>query len=268
MHELAHKQDEFWSGFIKRDRSFLSQTSTPFDEDVDRYSRELCVGLEGTKALEIGCGDGADAIGMIRQYELKSVVAIDVSKERVHIARRTVEQAGLSERIRILQMDAQQFAFPEGSFDFAFCNSVLLFLDRERFFPEIARVLRPGGRLFLFRESLAGNPLLAAYRAFWPKRRKRAAETLARRLTVREIEEAGQRYFASIEHREFYLFFSILCQVWPWLVNNVFRGRVEYSRADGRWSRAVDDMLLKRIPLLRHFAYVSVACFTTLREKR
>jgi ubiquinone/menaquinone biosynthesis C-methylase UbiE len=179
----------------------------------------------------------------------------------VQIARQNVRRAALSDRIDVLRMDAHQLAFPDHHFDVVFCNSVLLFLDRERFFPEVVRVLKPGGRLLLFRESLTGNPILAVYRALWPARWKRCAEKLARRLTVREIEKAGRRYFASVEHREFHLFFSILRRFWPWLIHRVIRNTIEYKVRGGKWSRALDQMLLRRFPSLRRFAWVTIVCF-------
>jgi hypothetical protein len=123
-------------------------------------------------------------------------------------------------------------------------------------------VLKPGGRLFLFRESLAGNPLLSAYRALWPAGWKRGAEKFAKRLTVQELEEMGSR-FASLEHREFYLFFSILYRVGPFLMNRVLGRQTEYEVTGGRWARTLDRMLLRSFPPLRRFAWVTVARFTT-----
>jgi hypothetical protein len=125
------------------------------------------------------------------------------------------------------------------------------------------RVLKPGGRLILFRESLAGNPVLAAYRAIWPTGWKRRAEKYANRLTVKEIERMGRRYFASCEHREFYLVFAILYRLGPFLLNRMLRGRTEYKVSGGSWSRALDRMLLQTFPFLRRFAWVTVASFTT-----
>jgi len=259
--DLLYGQDRYWSSYIKRDPCFLSSSGSPFDEDQDRYAHEFCVGLSGALALEIGCGDGADAIGIIQKYACKKVIAIEVSTARLQIARQNVHRAALSDRIDVLRMDAHQLAFPDHHFDVVFCNSVLLFLDRERFFPEVVRVLKPGGRLLLFRESLTGNPILAVYRALWPAPWKRWAERFARRLTVREIEEAGRRYFASVEHREFHVLFSILRRFWPWLIHRVIRNTVEYKVRGGKWSRALDQMLLRRFPGLRRFAWVTIVCF-------
>jgi len=263
--KVFHSQEQFWSEHLKKDPCFLSRSSGTFDEDLIRYARELCTGLKGAVALEIGCGDGSDAVGMVQQYGLKGVTAIDIAGARVGLAQETVRRAGLNDQIQVLQMDAHQLDFPNHHFDVVYCNSVLLFLNRDRFFLEVVRILKPGGRLILFRESLDGNPLLAAYRALWPARWKRDAEKFANRLSVREIEEVGRLYFASVEHQEFYLFFSILARLGPWLLNRVFRGRVEYTVNGREWARALDGMLLRRYPSLRRFAWITVACFTSRR---
>jgi len=260
--KFPQDQAEYWNGYIKRDRCFLSQINNPFDEELHQFARSLCVGVKGTVALEVGCGDGSDAIGLVHQFDAARVVAIDIAEHRVRIARQNVQRAGLEDRIQILQMDANRLEFPDNHFDIIFCNSVMLFLDRERFLQEAVRVLKPAGRLFLFSESLAGNPLLAAYRRLWPAGWKRGAEKFAKRLTVQEVEEMGH-YFASFEHREFYLLFTILYRLGPFLVNRVLRGQPEYIVTGGRWSRALDRILLQTFPFLRRFAWVTVARFTT-----
>jgi ubiquinone/menaquinone biosynthesis C-methylase UbiE len=199
---------------------------------------------------------------MVRQFGARHVTAVDIAETRVAIARKNVERAGFADRVDVSQMDAHQLAFPDGHFDFIYCNSVMLFLDRERFFPEAVRLLKPGGRLVLFRESLDGNPMLRWYRALWPAAWKRGAEKFAHRLTVGEIDKSGQRYFQSVEHREFYLFFTILYRTGPWVVNRLLRGRTEYS-VKSTWAASLDQAMLRTFPWLRRFAWVTVACFTT-----
>jgi ubiquinone/menaquinone biosynthesis C-methylase UbiE len=260
--KIPENQSQYWDGYIKRDGCFLSQSASRFDAELQEYAQSLCTGLDGASALEIGCGDGSDAVGLVRQFKAARVVAIDIAEKRLEVARQNVRRAGLEDRIELRRMDANRLDFPDREFDVIFCNSVMLFLDRERFIPEAIRVLKPGGRLLLFRESLAGNPLLGAYRALWPAGWKRGAEKFAKRLTVREIEEIGRR-FASYEHREFYLLFTLLYRLGPFLRNRVLGGRTEYEVRGGRLSRSLDQMLLRAVPGLRHFAWVTVARFAT-----
>ncbi|MGH7827336.1 MAG: class I SAM-dependent methyltransferase [Candidatus Binatia bacterium] len=136
MEKRIHAPEVYWSKYIKRDPCFLSESSSAFDEEHDQYARGFCTNLKGTRLLEIGCGDGAGAIGLVRKYSCRKVFAIDISYVRLQIARENVSRSGLSGKIRLLQMDANQLAFSDRYFDVVFCNSVVLFLDRSRFFPK------------------------------------------------------------------------------------------------------------------------------------
>lgn len=127
-------------------------------------------------------------------------------------------------------------------------------------------MLKPGGRLLLFREALRGNVIMELYRALWPARWKRYAQKFSNHLTVKEIEQAAVQYFASVEHREFYFVFSILRRSLPWLMNRVIRNRIQYRLPACKWSRAIDRTLLRRFPILRHSAWITAVCFWTHRD--
>lgn len=92
-----------------------------------------------TRVLEVGCGWGEFAARM--QHELgASVVAIDVSPRMVDLAR----ERGIDARLG----DVQRLAFEDGSFDCAVANWMLYHVPEiDRALAELARVLRPSGRL-------------------------------------------------------------------------------------------------------------------------
>lgn len=260
----SEEHNHHWSKFIKKDPCFLTPiASSSVDEELVQFQRRLCLGLRGTRVLEIGCGDGCDAIGMIRQFDVASVVAIDVSEKRVNLAQDNVRRAGLTDRIQIRKMDAHKLAFPEHHFDVIAGNSICLFLDRERFCPEAVRVLKRGGRLMLFLESLAENPILVMCRRLDTEQRKRDVERLAKRFTLREIEEAGSHYFAGVEHKEFYLLFVVLRRLIISAAQRFLRLPIRHNVTSGTWSRALDRVLLGRFPFLRRYAWISVIQFTT-----
>lgn len=92
------------------------------------------------RCLDVGCGDGGTS-GVWCQERAASYVGVDVSEAAVAVAR----DRGLDAR-RIA--DASALPFPEDSFDVAVCVEVLEHLFQPQLaVAEIARVLRPGGRL-------------------------------------------------------------------------------------------------------------------------
>jgi ubiquinone/menaquinone biosynthesis C-methylase UbiE len=106
----------------------------PFDE------------LAGKDVLEIGCGTGVHA--RLLAAAGASVVAVDLTPTAVELTRRRLTLHGLEADVR--EADAEHLPFPDRSFDFAWSwGAIHHSADTGRVIAEIARVLRPGGRLAL-----------------------------------------------------------------------------------------------------------------------
>jgi SAM-dependent methyltransferase len=91
------------------------------------------------RILEIGCGDGELAERMARELGA-DVVAVDQSARMVELTR----ARGVVAEIQ----DAQNLSFDDGSFDCAVAAWMLYHVeDLDRAVAELARLLRPGGRL-------------------------------------------------------------------------------------------------------------------------
>ena len=91
------------------------------------------------RVLEVGCGWGEFAARM-RDELGATVVAVDLSPRMVELAR----ERGVDARVG----DVQQLPFDDASFDCAVANWMLYHApDIDRALAELARVLRPGGRL-------------------------------------------------------------------------------------------------------------------------
>ena len=100
----------------------------------------------GLDALELGCG--AAQFGLRVAARGARVTGLDFSANQLAHARRNVSSRGAT--FPLVRADAEQLPFADASFDLVFCDhGATTFTDPHRTVPEVARVLRPGGR-FVF----------------------------------------------------------------------------------------------------------------------
>jgi phosphatidylethanolamine/phosphatidyl-N-methylethanolamine N-methyltransferase len=114
--------------------------------------------ISGDRILEVGVGTGKN----IRYYPKQiKVTAIDISSRMLARARMKVE--ALVRDVALAEMDVQNLAFPDHSFDmvlatFVFCSVP----DPVQGLRELVRVCRPGGRLLLLEHMRPTNSTLGA----------------------------------------------------------------------------------------------------------
>ncbi len=111
-------------------------------------------GLPEGEILDLGTGTAQIPIELCRQSPSARVVAVDMAAHMLHVARRNVEQAGLSRRIRLEQVDGKQLPYPDGRFPGVISNSIVHHIpEPSDVLAEAWRVTAPGGLLF-FRDLL------------------------------------------------------------------------------------------------------------------
>ncbi|MHB8857906.1 MAG: class I SAM-dependent methyltransferase [Thermoleophilia bacterium] len=241
--------EDFFNKEVRKHPSFLLNDRKPtnFLLPSEDYARRLLGDWDRSwNILDIGCGDAVDSISLAATTN--KVWAIDVAESRIELARDNVERAGLSDRVFPSVMDVHVLDFPDEHFDLVIGNSVLLFLDRGKFAKECFRVLKPGGRALFPNESMKKHPLLLARRLL-PGIRDR--ESIADRLTLKEID-LFSRYFAEVEHRQFYLFSVALAP---------FAGRFGKASvfcAALRSTYRIDEITIRRFKRLRDYCWISV----------
>ena len=102
--------------------------------------------LREKDVLEIGCGTGVHA--KLLAAAGTRVAAVDLTPTAVELTRRRLELAHLTADVR--EADAESLPFADASFDFVWSWGVIHHSEStDQVIAEIARVLRPGGRLAL-----------------------------------------------------------------------------------------------------------------------
>jgi cyclopropane fatty-acyl-phospholipid synthase-like methyltransferase len=118
------------------------------DRLTDLMVERLGVG-PGDRVLDLGCGLGVPAIRLARTTGA-AVVGVATSPKLITEARANAEAAGLAERVGFELADAADLPFPAASFDAVLAiESIVHMADQPQVFAEVARVLKPGGRIVL-----------------------------------------------------------------------------------------------------------------------
>jgi arsenite methyltransferase len=102
----------------------------------------------GETVLDLGSGGGIDVILSAKRVGPTGLAfGLDMTDEMLALARRNAEEAGVSNAIFLKGM-IEQVPLPAGSVDIVISNCVInLSTDKPAVMTEIARVLKPGGRI-------------------------------------------------------------------------------------------------------------------------
>jgi ubiquinone/menaquinone biosynthesis C-methylase UbiE len=122
----------------------------------------------GARILDVGTGPGTIPIDLATAAPQVVVDGLDLSAPMVEHARAAARVAGCDDRVTFVTADAGDMPFPDGSFDLIMSSmSQHHWSDVPAVVGEIRRVLRPGGRVWIY----DARPMLhraehAARRAF------------------------------------------------------------------------------------------------------
>jgi len=193
-----------------------------------------------TRVLEYGCGSGSAAFDLARLGA--EVHGIDIAPGPIEAATRRAASEGVADRTSFHVMNAERLEFAPASFDLVCGTSVLHHLDVTTGYRQVARVLAPGGRA-VFLEPLGHNPAINLYRRLTPALRTPDEHPL----TLADLHEA-RRWFGRVELRWFTV---------TGLLAAGLEGTRAYEPVLGAL-RALDGWMLRRVPLVRRWAWIVV----------
>jgi len=112
------------------------------------------------QVLDVGCGRGLMLIGAAKRLKSGKAVGVDawnaedLSKNSREAALANAKAEDVAARVKIESADARQLPFQNASFDLIVSTLAIHNIpsrpEREKALREIARVLKPGGRLVIF----------------------------------------------------------------------------------------------------------------------
>ena len=167
MSEIANvDQAASWDG---PEGSHWSKNADRYDTSLREHLRLLehaaRIGA-GESVLDIGCGNGTSTLGAARAAAPGRAVGIDLSTAMLERARAAASAAGLT-NVEFVAGDAQVHPFEPVSFDVAISRfGVMFFADPVAAFANVARALKPGGRIaWIVWRALAENEFFSKVRA-------------------------------------------------------------------------------------------------------
>jgi demethylmenaquinone methyltransferase/2-methoxy-6-polyprenyl-1,4-benzoquinol methylase len=148
----------------------IAEVSQPLMEPVIRSAIQTLRLPLGSRGLDAGCGIGLQALMLAAAVGPSGhVTGLDIVPEMVRHAEEIARTAGLSGRISFREGDVRNLPFDDGAFDWAWsscCVGYASFLDPLSTIGELARVVKPGGRVAILvwssEQLLPGYPVLEA----------------------------------------------------------------------------------------------------------
>jgi demethylmenaquinone methyltransferase / 2-methoxy-6-polyprenyl-1,4-benzoquinol methylase len=119
----------------------------------------------GERVLDVATGTGMVAQALVRRYGC-TVVGVDQSPEMLGAARARLAREGeLAGRVTLIEGEAERLPFVDGEFDHLTFTYLLRYVeDPGATLVELARVVRPGGRVAMLEFGVPPNPL---WRGAW-----------------------------------------------------------------------------------------------------
>lgn len=140
---------------------------------IDRGWRSKAIALLSDRApkelLDVATGTADMALKVYESLHCR-VVGCDISSGMVEIGRRKVAEAGLSGFIELKVADSEDLPFSSNRFDaITVAFGVRNFAHLDKGLAQMARVLKPGGRIVVLEFSTPRNPLFRAVYNFYFK---------------------------------------------------------------------------------------------------
>jgi len=157
-HEIGHHAQVRPLGHFNA--LFTGRGSRVYDVVMVRLTRRLyqrvvadlaALGLTEGKVLDVGTGPGTLVRELARKLAGLQVYGIDLSEDMIGLARAHARREHLEERVQFESSDVAHLPYPDQSFDVVVSTiSMHHWAELAQPLRELYRVLRPGGRVWIY----------------------------------------------------------------------------------------------------------------------
>jgi ubiquinone/menaquinone biosynthesis C-methylase UbiE len=134
--------------------------------DATKDLIKLCKISEKTHVLDIGCGTGATACYLGKQYGCR-VTGIDIREGMIKRAKEMAKDEKVEKNTTFRVADAQELPFTDEMFDTVICESVATFIeDKQRIVDQCVQVTKKGGYIGFNEEVWVKTPPTGEYMEF------------------------------------------------------------------------------------------------------
>ena len=147
MTSYIHSLEAGMPEYLENIRREAVKTNVPIiRRETGSLIRFLCRMQDPKQILEVGCAVGFSALWMCECAENAHITTIEKVEQRIREAKKNIREAGIEDRITLLEGDALQIL---PTLDL---QADLVFVDAAKgqylsFLPEVFRILTPGGIL-------------------------------------------------------------------------------------------------------------------------
>lgn len=131
---------------------FYNENASKHDlalSNTNRVMADLVNIQAGERVLDAGCGKGGSCFWLVKNRKAQTVGITPVLSQ-VKDGKKTAAELGISEQATFVQADYCNTPFESASFDVIWaCESVCHAQEKDKFYQEAFRLLKPGGRLVM-----------------------------------------------------------------------------------------------------------------------
>ena len=156
--------------------------------------------LAGKKVLDVGCGDGLNAMNLAKLGA--NVTGIDISPGAIEVAKRRAEINGVTDRTRFVCSPLETSDFQKGEFDIVWGDAILhhLIADLDSVMAKVASWAKPDG-IIIFSEPISLSKSLRRFRMMLPIKTdatpdERPLERAELDIVARHMSNMQVRYFS------------------------------------------------------------------------
>ncbi len=129
----------------------LQEYKDTLRENLLKFTRkafEMLPKMERPRILDIGCGSGIPTLELAR-ISGGQVIAIDTDVVQLARLEKKIKNAGLSDRVKVINCSMLNLDLPEGSFDIIWAEGSIAVIGFEKGIREWSRLIRDGGYLII-----------------------------------------------------------------------------------------------------------------------